>query len=56
MNDSVDWSGGNNFISNLLNAKKKIDESTVRMGPNQIVISDKLYRSVVELFDDSYES
>lgn len=48
----TDWSGGNNVIQNLLNAKKKIDVSTVRMGPNQIVISNNLWRKLQELYSD----
>jgi hypothetical protein len=52
MSDSVYWSGGNNVIRNLLNAKKKIEESTTRMGPNQIVISNNLWGKIQELFSD----
>lgn len=51
MNDSVDWSGGNDFIGNFLNAKKKIEMST-RMIPNNFVMSGKLYRQIKALFND----
>lgn len=53
MNDSVDWSGGNDFIGNLLRAIKAIEDSTTTIpSGNQIVVSNNLWRKIQELISD----
>jgi hypothetical protein len=52
MNDSIDWSDGNNFASDFLRAVKAIESSTTTPVPNQLIISNNLYGKLSQLFSD----